>query len=64
MNKNKFIDKKVLADDVISYNFSRKAFERRIWNDVTVKARGLFIDSLTDDVVARGYKKFWNYNEV
>ncbi|MCM1497218.1 MAG: metallophosphoesterase [Clostridium sp.] len=64
LNADKFVDKKVLEDDVISYNFSRKAFERGIWNRITVRARGLFIDSLTDDVVARGFSKFFNLNEV
>lgn len=64
LNKNKHIDKKKLDDEVISYNFGRDAFRKGIWNDFTVRARGLFIDSLTDDVVARGYSKFFNYDEV
>ena len=63
LNKNKNIIKKELDDDVISYNFSRNVFERGIWNDMTVKARGLFIDRETSAIVARSYDKFFGWGE-
>lgn len=63
LNKNKNIIKKELDDDVISYNFSRNAFERGIWNEMTVKARGLFVDRENGAIVARSYDKFFGWNE-
>jgi predicted kinase len=64
LNANKLIKKKPLEDGIISYNFSRDAFNKRIWSDIICTARGLFIDSHNDDIVATGYKKFFNWSEV
>lgn len=49
--------------NVFSYNFTRKAFNNGIWDDITVKARGLFINEKLCEIVARGYNKFFNINE-
>lgn len=48
---------------VSAFNFTRDAFYDGIWNDETIKARGLFIDTETGEVVARGYNKFFNIGE-
>lgn len=53
-----------LDDNISSFNFTRNAFYSKRWNDLTCKARGLFIDTKNDKVVARGYEKFFNVNEV
>ncbi len=63
LNSSKYISKKVLDNGIISYNFTRDVFYKSIWNDLTVKARGLFVDNKTNEVVARGYNKFWNVSE-
>ena len=60
MNESKLIQKKVLDNGIVSYNFTRKCFYDKIWNDLTCKARGLFVDSETDKVIARGYSKFFS----
>lgn len=49
--------------DIYSYNFNRKAFNNGVWDDITTKARGLFINEKTCEIVARGYDKFFNINE-
>lgn len=49
--------------DVSSFNFSKRAFYGRRWNEYTTKARGLFIDTRENRIVARGYEKFFNYGE-
>lgn len=64
LNKNKLIIKKQLNENIISYNFSRKVFKKSIWNNQTIKARGLFVNSNTGDIVARSYDKFFNLNEL
>jgi predicted kinase/virulence-associated protein VapD len=48
---------------VASLNFTREVFFERSWDDVVVKARGLFFDKDTLEVVARGYNKFFNVGE-
>jgi predicted kinase len=48
---------------VNSFGFTRKVFNDRSWDDVVVKARGLFFDNQSGAVVARGYEKFFNIDE-
>lgn len=50
-------------DEISSFNFSRDAFKKKIWNDQTIKARGLYLNNKTGKVVARGYEKFFTIDE-
>ena len=52
-----------LDNNISSFNFTHKAFYNKNWNDLTCKARGLFLDTNSGKVVARGYEKFFNVNE-
>lgn len=54
---------KKLPHDILSLNFSEDVFHHSIWNDITVKARGLFVDANTGEVLARSYDKFFNVGE-
>ncbi|MDD6005621.1 MAG: RNA ligase [Firmicutes bacterium] len=55
-----------------SCNFTRDAFQHKEWNDLTTKARGLFVatsdpSNITPEnsrVVLRSYDKFMNINET
>jgi tRNA splicing ligase len=49
--------------NISSFNFNKKVFFDRIWNDQTVKSRGLFINTKTNEIVARSYDKFFNLGE-
>lgn len=49
--------------DISSFNFTRKAFYSGHWNELTMKARGLFINTATEKITARGYDKFFNIDE-
>lgn len=62
MRKNKFINEKKFGN-ISSFNFTRDAFYDKQWNDQTMKARGLFIDTVNGKIVARSYVKFFNLNE-
>lgn len=53
----------ILDDNISSFNFTHNTFYKKNWNDLTCKARGLFIDTEKNKVVARGYEKFFNVNE-
>lgn len=46
-----------------SINFKEEVFRKGKWDDMTIKARGLFVDSLTGQVLMRSYNKFFNYRE-
>ena len=48
---------------ISAFNFNRDVFNGGHWNDLTTKARGLFLDSTTGRIVARGFAKFFGYKE-
>lgn len=62
MRTNKFINEKKFGD-ISSFNFTRAAFYDKKWDEQTIKARGLFIDTVRGKVVARSYPKFFNIDE-
>jgi len=45
------------------FNYTDKATYERRWNNVTKHCRGLIVDMDTDEVIARGPRKFFNYGE-
>lgn len=49
--------------DIISLNFTRNAFKGAVWDGITTRARGLFVNTKTNKIVARGYDKWFNLNE-
>jgi hypothetical protein len=49
---------------ISSFNFTEAAFNNKVWNAQTIKARGLFIDAKTNKVLGRSYDKFFNVDEV
>lgn len=63
MSRNRMIRCKNLDNNIASINFTESCFNKKAWNDLTVKARGLFVNKITGDVIARGYEKFFNYQE-
>jgi hypothetical protein len=48
---------------ISAFNFSRDAFFDKKWDDMTVRARGLFVDTERERIVARSYEKFFNLGE-
>ena len=48
---------------VEALNFTKQVFFQASWDDLLVRARGLFINRDTQEIVARGYEKFFNVNE-
>lgn len=46
--------------NISSFNFTKEAFHSEVWNDILVKARGMFINTKTNRIVARGFDKFFN----
>jgi len=62
MRKNPLI-KETSFGNISSFNFTKRAFYEKAWDDQTMKARGLFINIPEIKVVARAYDKFFNINE-
>lgn len=62
MRQNKFIQEKSYGN-ISSFNFTREAFYGDVWNDQTVKARGLYIDTNRMKIAARSYNKFFAVNQ-
>lgn len=62
LRANKYISEKKYGN-ISSFNFTKTAFYDKIWDEQTIKARGLYIDTKKCKVVARGYSKFFNINE-
>ena len=63
LRNSPFVKEKYLGDHISSFNFTRDAFKHNEWNDETIKARGLFIDTRYEVVKARSYDKFFAIGE-
>ena len=63
MHDSRWVQVKNLNDNVISFNFTRDAFEKDKWDTITCHARGLFVDKTNGQVVARSFGKFFNYRQ-
>lgn len=63
LRANEYVREKELGDNISSFNFTNKAFWKGHWDNETVKARGLFIDTKSNKIVARGYEKFFTLAE-
>lgn len=62
MRNNKYVNEKNFGR-ISSFNFTRQAFEKNVWDKITNKARGLFVDTEEYKIVARSYDKFFNINQ-
>lgn len=62
LRANRYIQEKKFGN-ISSFNFTKKAFYDKVWDEQTTKARGLYLDTMKGKVVARAYDKFFNINE-
>lgn len=63
LRANPYVREKELGNSISSFNFTNKAFWDAHWDNETIKARGLFIDTKSHKIVARGYEKFFTLEE-
>lgn len=63
MENHDLIQAKEVMPNIKSYNFTRESFNKRTWDDLNMRARGLFINTETKEIVNRSYNKFFNINE-
>lgn len=63
MRQSPYVKEKELGNGISSFNFTRQAFWDNHWTAATVKARGLFIDTINGRILARGFDKFFAIGE-
>lgn len=63
MANNELVITKKLKCGLTSFNFKPSCFQGRLWDTATIKARGLFFDSVEKKIVLRSYDKFFNIGE-
>jgi RNA ligase len=63
---NKFISRRIHPEfsNLVILNYTENATYEKRWNDITLSCRGLIIDEVTGEVVARPFPKFFNYGEL
>lgn len=64
LRSSKYVTEKDLGNGISSFNFTRDAFYKGNWNKQTILARGLFVDTINNKIIARSYEKFFRINEV
>lgn len=62
LRKNRYIREKEFGN-ISSFNFTNNAFYDSVWDEQTVVARGLYINTATMKIIARGFNKFFNIGE-
>lgn len=62
LRHNKYITEKKYGN-LSSFNYTDEAFHDKAWNSQTVKARGLYLDTVKGKVAARAYDKFFQIGE-
>ena len=64
LESSKYVRVKNFDNNIRSYNFTTRAFEKNRWNPTTCTARGLFVDMSTNEVIMRSYNKWFNWGQV
>jgi predicted kinase len=57
------LEKPQEGTNISSFSFTRDVFYQKAWDELNVHARGLFINTATNVIVARSYEKFFNLGE-
>ena len=63
LRESDMVREKDLGNNISSFNFTRKCFQNAAWDNLTTKARGLFVDTESNKIVARSFDKFFAVGE-
>jgi len=69
IDKEKYIDTKLVTEKehptlpLLIYNYTPECQFSKSWDDVTMMCRGLIVHKVTREIIARPFKKFFNYEE-
>jgi len=65
-----YIEKKLISEqihpedsNVRIFNYTQDCQFQKAWDDITMQCRGLIMNIQTDEIIARPFRKFFNYSE-
>lgn len=61
---NRLISERTLPGNISSFHFKPEVMFKKKWSKQTTTTRGLFINTLTNEIVIRAYDKFFNIDET
>lgn len=64
LRNNRLISEKTLPENISSFHYRPEVMFKHKWSKQTITTRGLFINTLTNEIVIRAYDKFFNVNET
>lgn len=63
LRNNRLISERTLPENISSFHYRPEVMFKKKWSKQTTTTRGLFINTLSNEIVARAYDKFFNINE-
>lgn len=63
LRNNRLISEKTLPENISSFHYRPEVMFKKKWSKQTTTTRGLFINTLSNEIVVRAYDKFFNINE-
>ncbi len=63
LRQNRLISERTFSGNISSFSFKPEVFFDKKWSAQTVRARGLFVNNFTHEIVIRSYDKFFNVGE-
>jgi hypothetical protein len=63
LRTNRHVAENNLPGSISSFHFKAEVFFNKAWTKQTMTARGLFVNTLTNEIVIRAYDKFFNIGE-
>lgn len=64
LRNNRLITEKTLPGNISSFHYRPEVMFKKKWSRQTTTTRGLFMNTLTNEIVIRAYDKFFNINET
>ncbi|PRS01429.1 RNA ligase [Bacillus halotolerans] len=63
LRDHEYVQENKMPNNISSFNFTKQAFRKKKWDETNIKARGLFINTESNQIVSRSYDKFFNIGE-
>lgn len=64
LRNNRLISERTLPENISSFHYRPEVLFKHKWSKQTVTTRGLFLNTLTNEIVIRAYDKFFNLGET
>lgn len=64
LRENRLISERTLPENISSFHYRPEVMFKKKWSKQTMTTRGLFINTLTSEIVIRAYDKFFNIGET